>query len=282
MRYRAKAYAKINLFLDVLGKRSDGYHDLDTVMQNVSLFDEVSLELTDGDISVKCDNFTICDENNIAYAACRSFFEYTRINKGANIEINKRIPLAAGLGGGSADAATVLLLLNMATKANLEEQELIDLAKPLGADVPFFIVGGTARAGGIGEKLTKIAAPEMNYVLLKNGEKQSTAKMYATIDNTDYHVCSDVEQLIDSLAENNLLNTSKHIFNAFSYCWDFKALAEPFERFKPISVFLSGSGPTVCALFPECNAAKACADVLKSEGYEAYSVISVGFGMEVV
>ena len=282
MRYCAKAYAKINLFLDIVGKRPDGYHDLDTIMQNISLFDEVSLELTDGDISVKCDNRTICDEDNIAYAACRAFFEYTRIYKGANIEIRKHIPLAAGLGGGSSDAATVLLLLNMATEANLDKQDLIKLATPLGADVPFFIVGGTARAGGIGEKLAKIDAPEMNYVLLKNGVKQSTAMMYATLDNTEYEVCGDVEQLVDSLAQNDLKNTSNHLFNAFSYCWDFNALTEPLERFEPLSVFLSGSGPTVCALFADGNDAQVCAETLKSEGFEAFCAFSVDSGMVIV
>lgn len=282
MRYSAKAYAKINLYLDVVGKRPDGYHDLDTIMQNISLYDEISLELTDGEISVCCDNETICDSDNIAFAACRTFFDYTKIKKGARIHIKKHIPLAAGVGGGSSDAAAVLSLLNIATDAQLSEDELIKLATPLGADVPFFIIGGTARAQGIGERLEKIVAPKMHYVLLKNGIKQSTGQMYAKLDSTDYEVSGDIEGLIENLSDGDIIKSSSNLFNAFIYCWDFESLCKPFSTFVPLTVFLSGSGPTVCALFTDIDKAQECADALKSDDYDAFCVSSVDYGMEIV
>ena len=150
-----KAYAKINLHLDAISKESNGYHKVITVMQTVSLYDDVTFSLRgDGLICIKCDIPTLpCDSRNLAFKAARLFFEHTGIDSGVDIEIIKRIPMAAGLAGGSSDAAAVLSGLNSLCGYPLETSELCELGAKLGADVPFCIVGGTKYADRYGDKL---------------------------------------------------------------------------------------------------------------------------------
>ena len=140
---KIKANAKINLSLSVLGKRKDGYHELDTVMQSISLYDTVYIEKGDK-ITGECGEFG--GEDNIAFKAAAAFFKVCSINGGANIKIEKRRPSAAGMGGGSADAAAVLVGLNKLYKTKLSYEKLLSIAVKLGADVPFLICGGSARA----------------------------------------------------------------------------------------------------------------------------------------
>ena len=138
---KIKANAKINLSLKITGKREDGYHLIDTVMHSVSLFDELEINKADS-INLRCDESDIPQEKNIAFKAASLFFERTRLQGGADIVLKKNIPFPAGLGGGSADAAAVLLALNKLYNANLSQEALCQMALKLGADVPFFINGG--------------------------------------------------------------------------------------------------------------------------------------------
>lgn len=282
MALKAKAYAKINLFLDITGKRPDGYHNLDTVMQSISVFDEITLKFTDSGITVRCDKEELAGESNIVFKACKAFFEYSGVTGGIDIEINKNIPVAAGLGGGSADAAAALVLLNIATKRNYPVERLIPIAAKLGADVPFCLMGGTARAQGIGEMLTPVAAPSMYYVLLKEQEKQSTGQMYAKLDSVDYLKTGDIEGLLDGMKRGNKDKIASNFFNAFEYCWSFENMSSAFKSYNPMNVFLSGSGPTVCAFFESKAKAENCADELKSKGYNAFFAESKSFGVEIV
>ncbi|MBQ1187302.1 MAG: 4-(cytidine 5'-diphospho)-2-C-methyl-D-erythritol kinase [Clostridia bacterium] len=278
----AKAYAKINLFLDITGKREDGYHELDSIFQAVSLYDTVSLSLCEKDITVVCDNSELSGESNIVYKACKLFFEDVGYNGGVNITISKNIPVAAGLAGGSADAAATLWLLNIALNAGKSIDQLSLMALKLGADVPFCLVGGTARVKGIGEKIQTVNTPLIHYVLLKEKEKQSTGKMFAKIDETDYETTQSIEEMLEGLNTSTLSKVSNNLFNAFSFCWEFDELTAPFAQYKNKGVFLSGSGPTVCAIFESEEEAVGCANQLKSKGLNAFYAYSVNCGVEVV
>ncbi len=282
MAFCAKAYAKINLFLNVIGKRPDGYHEIDTLMHSVGVYDDVILELTDSDITVECDNNTLSGEDNIAAKACKVFFEFAGLNCGAKIRIVKRIPIAAGMGGGSADAAAVLLLLNSATGKNYPICDLLPLAKSLGADVPFFLLGGAARAQGIGEVLTSVESAKIYMVLLKEGNKQSTGHMYSVVDSADIKPKGSITELINALRIRNVDGVCANIFNSFCYCWNFEEMCEPFKSFSPKTVFLSGSGPTVGAIFENESDAKKCADSLITQGYNAFFTETVDTGVEIV
>ena len=177
------ARAKINLYLDVTAKREDGYHEIESVMQSVSLADTVSLERAD-DLTVICDHPAVPGgSENLAYRAAQAFFRVTGIAGGAGIRIEKHIPVAAGLAGGSADAAAVLRGLNRLYGTGLTDTELCGIGKTLGADVPFCVVGGTALTRGIGEKLTTLPTLSGCYFVIAKGETGiSTAAAYAALD----------------------------------------------------------------------------------------------------
>ena len=282
MSLTARAFAKINLFLDITGKREDGYHELDSVFQSVSLFDEITLILNNEGVSVICDNDELSGEDNIVFRACKMFFEETGYSGGVNIEIKKNIPVAAGLAGGSADAAATLFLLNKALNSNLSPEKLCELGKKLGADVPFCLTGGTARVKGIGEKISPLNTPTLHYVLLKDREKQSTGKMFAIVDERDQKHHNGIDSLIRGIKKSDISLIGGHLFNSFEICWDFDEMTKPFIDFYPKGVFLSGSGPTVCALFENANDAINCADSLKKQGLNAFYACSVGSGLELV
>ena len=282
MSIRAKAFAKINLFLDITGKRPDGYHELDSIFQSVSLCDEISLDLTDSGISVLCDNDELSGEENIVYKACKLYFEEIGYNGGACVKLKKNIPVAAGLGGGSADAAATLLLLNKALGNPFDTDKLCEIAVTLGADVPFCVIGGTARVKGIGEKINPVNTPELHYVLIKEREKQSTGKMFSVIDNIEYVTSASIDDMLYGLENSDIEAVSKNLFNAFTFCWDFCDMTSYFKAFSPKGVFLSGSGPTVCAIFDSSDMAKQCADKLKSNGVNAFYACSKPVGSEFV
>src|SRR5258706_4073077 len=154
---KIKSYAKINWTLDVLFKREDGYHELRTIYQTVSLHDDLRLSEPNGAIEIICEDQRVpCDETNLAFKAALMLREATGSSKGARIEIEKRIPVAAGLGGGSSNAAATLLALIKLWQIEIEDGELIKLAASLGSDVPFFLIGGTALGAGRGEEVYPI------------------------------------------------------------------------------------------------------------------------------
>lgn len=169
MEVKVKAYAKINLMLDIVNRRNDGYHDLFMIMQSVSVYDTITVtENKSKSISITCNIDDIpLNNKNIAWKAAEAFFEATKKkNKGINIDIIKRIPHAAGLAGGSADGAAVLVALNKIYKTELSETALCRIGVKIGADVPFCITGGTLLAQGIGDILSKVKPLRKCYVLL--------------------------------------------------------------------------------------------------------------------
>ncbi len=177
--------AKINLSLDVISRREDGYHDLELIFLEIPIFNTVTVSLRDDrEIHLSCDDESLpCDERNIAYKAASAFFAETGINYGADIDIKKRIPHGAGLAGGSADAAGVLKALNSLSGRPLDTDALLKLGVKLGADVPFCITGGCAFAEGVGEVLTPLPMPPKSYyVIAKPRESISTAYVFKKLD----------------------------------------------------------------------------------------------------
>ena len=256
------ACAKINLSLSVLGKREDGYHELDTVMQSVDLSDTVYIEKCRGIIT---DCKGISAEENIAARAARLFCEKTGA-EGCKIKIEKRIPAAAGLGGGSADAAAVLAGLNRLYKTGISKTELCEIAVKIGADVPFLIAGGTARARGIGEKLTPLAPlKDCWFLLAKAEEKPSTAEMFSRLDSTDY-IKPDIEKTVNAVNCGDLNGVLENLGNSFEILWSKSPLKEMLSSTHPAACSLSGSGPARFAVYGDLNAALRARDKLSAKG----------------
>lgn len=264
-----KAYAKINLALSIIGKREDGYHLIDTVMQNISLFDRITVKPYKT-IVVKCDACDIKNEDNIVFKAAKEFFDKTNIIGGAKITLKKHIPLSAGLGGGSADAAAVILALNKIYNTNLSVECLEEIALKLGADVPFFIKGGTKRAEGIGEILTSLKPFKKGYfVLAKADKKPSTKEMYQRLDNEN-HKTPDINGIVASINNEDVSCLASLMDNSFISVWSESRAKELLLKTNPICVSLSGSGPTWFAFFNDKKSAKNAVKALKDKKIECY------------
>ena len=259
-----KAQAKINLGLDVVGRLENGYHEVRMVMQGLSLCDEVKINKTGSKgITVGCDNEHLSTgEDNLAYKAADLFRKRFGIAEGVDIFIKKRIPLAAGLAGGSSDAAAVIKGMNKLFKVNAPKEELYGLGVKIGADVPFCIMGGTAYAYGIGERLEKIKGAKCRHVLLaKPSFGVSTKEIYERVDEIEIkHV--DIDMLIKSLAGGDIGVAAGHMRNVLEDVTsalhpEIRTLEEVMRAQGAAASMMSGSGPTVFGLFENEDALKA-------------------------
>ena len=270
MTLKMTANAKINSILSVEGKREDGYHLIDSVFQSVSLSDKIKLK-KDKNVSLLCNVKELGDDQNIAIKAAKMFFGETEINGGVKIKLKKKIPLAAGLGGGSADAAAVLLGLNKLYDTKLSAECLKAMALKLGADVPFFLEGGTVRAKGVGEEMTKLNPfREGFFILLKIGTKPSTGEMYRKLDSEN-----PKKPLVEEFAaaiENGDTETVIKLFdNSFKCCWK-KSEAEQILRQTADAVSLTGSGPTWFGFYKDKHKAKKAYKTIKKRYKFCYLV----------
>lgn len=258
------ANAKINLYLDITGRRDDGYHTLETVMQSIDLADIVTIRL-DGDgseISVTCSNPLIpVNDGNICYKAAKRYFSAIGRRLNTEIHIDKRIPHGAGLGGGSADAAAVLKALNTLCDNALTEERLLEIGAEIGADVPFCIVGGVKLCRGIGEEMSSIKPfPERVYLVVMPDFSCSTKAAYLKYDESEKTV-SVKNGLNEFLTAGE--DFPKHLYNVFSVLYDDEQITEICRRLREHGAQgaeLSGSGAAVFGVFdnPE-TAAKAAA-----------------------
>lgn len=262
MKKTVKAYAKINLHLDVTGIREDGYHSVETVMQSLSLCDDVSVSLTeDGLISCACNIDGLpTDERNIAVRAARLYLDAIKSDKGAFIRIEKRIPMAAGLAGGSADAAATLVALNELFDNSLSESELLSLGASLGADVPFCISCGTYYSDGRGDILHDFPQLDKSavFVVACGGEGVSTPWGYKLLDQTfdSFNGYSPVgcEALRNAIENGEPLDFAFHLFNIFEAPVIAerpvaKRLLEALRESGALAARMSGSGPSVFGVF---------------------------------
>lgn len=268
-----KAYAKINLALDVLYKRPDGYHEVAMIMQSVSLADTVTLTSQPGDIELSVDIPGLpADTSNLAYKAAVLMKEYTAPGQGVRISLKKNIPLAAGLAGGSADAAAVLKGLNTLWKLNLSLDELSKLAAKLGSDVPFCLYNGTMLATGRGELLAPLPAmPACHVVLAKPAIAVPTAWVYQQFNKDKVYHRPDIEAMSKYLQEGNFAGVAGSLVNVLESVTipaypEIARIKEHMLNYGAVAALMSGSGPTVFGLVSNRNQAQAIADQLKHEG----------------
>ena len=281
---KIKCPAKINLALDVTGKLDNGYHSIESVFQTVSIYDEITVELTDSGISLTCevpDEFRTsdpipCDERNIAYKSARKFFTDHNLDIGCRIHIKKRIPSQAGMGGGSSDSAGVLYCLS-----KLTGKEIISPEK-LGADVPFFLTGGTAYVSGIGEKITPIADYSGYFVIAKGRQGVSTAEAYRKIDSLVNPVHPQVSKLVETIG-NSPENAYKYFGNLFEDAIqldEVNTIKSVMLECNALSAVMTGSGSAVFGFFgnsyhESVDNAEYCAKELLWAGFYARVCTSV-------
>lgn len=272
MKIRVKAYAKINLLLDICAKRNDGYHDLLMIMQSVGIYDTVTVERIKGretEISCNIDSIPL-DERNIAYKAAQAFFSAAKIRKpsrGIHIDIIKRIPHAAGLAGGSADGAAVLVALNQLYQTDLSEEALCRIGASIGADVPFCITGGTLLAQGIGEVLSKVKPLKRCYIVLAKPEfGVNTGKAFSQFDSFGKTHTPDCLGMLCAVQRRDLAEIGarlENVFEQFIEVPDRVYMKEIMRQNGALGACMSGSGPTVYGIFDRKESAQKAAQELQ-------------------
>lgn len=258
--------AKINLILKVLRKREDGYHDLATLMQKISLCDELRFSLTGDTIAVKSPGSSLPEnEENIVYRAAQALFSYASYSSGVEIEIKKKIPIAAGLGGGSSNAATTLVTLNDMIGCHLNREDLIKIGLKIGADIPFFIYGKTAWAFGVGERLQAAdEIPPMWFVLVNPGFEVSTKKVYENLKLglTKEVIKYNIPRLekVSNIAQMLSNDLEKVTFRFHPVVRDIKELLMSAGA---LGALMSGSGPTVFGIFKDEHSARTAEETVR-------------------
>lgn len=276
---RRKARAKINISLDVLGKRADGYHEVKMIMQQVDLYDEVEIrEIETGIVLESNCEFIPKDQSNIAYQAAKMMQEQYKIHKGVYIYINKQIPVAAGLAGGSTDGAAVILGLNELWNLGASREELMTHSLALGADVPFCILEGAALAEGIGEKLTPIKGLEYAWVVLcKPNLCVSTAEVYKSLQLEKLEEHPNTDKLLMAMENNDIQTIGENLHNVLEQVTEkmhpiVKDIKRRMMEYNAMGSLMSGSGPTVYGLYKDYYKARSACENLSKVYKQTYVV----------
>lgn len=267
-----KALAKINLGLDVLGRRENGYHDVRMVMQTIYLYDNVTIEKKqEPGITVETNLFYLPnDEHNIAYKAAKLLIEEFGITEGVHITLQKHIPVAAGMAGGSSNAAAVLVGMNRLFSLGLTQQELMERGVLLGADVPYCVMRGTVLAEGIGEILTPLPPLPKCYVLIaKPGISVSTKTVYEKLDAKEITEHPDIEGLLEGLGSGDIEKIAESMGNVLESVTieDYPIIEKIKDAMKEagaLNAMMSGSGPTVFGIFKERRTAREAGQKIKA------------------
>lgn len=267
-----QAHAKLNLTLDVLGKRPDGYHDLEMVMQEISLGDDITLLLETGEPwRVISDSGEIpCNEQNLAIKAAKLFFTKTEIDpRGLTVKIVKQTPVCAGMGGGSADGAAVLRLLQEHYGNSLTQQVLYEIAEAVGSDVPFGLFGGTALAQEKGQILTRLAPmPDCDIVLCKPTFPISTPELFRAIDTEQIEKRPNGVGMLRALEKGNIYEVAACLCNVFEPIVtgihpELYEIRRIMLECGAINGSMTGSGPTMFGIFTHSAEAESCYELLK-------------------
>ena len=273
------AFAKINLTLDVLGKREDGFHDIKSIMQTISIRDDIEIDIGTGKPwSLLCTDDTIpTDETNLAWKAAKVFSETLKIDfDGIEIRIVKRIPAQAGLGGGSADAAAVLRALNRHYEYPLSVMALAELGAQIGSDVPFCVLCGTVMCEGRGERLRKLAdLPDCFFVVCKPDFSCSTPELYKKLDEKAIGKHPDHQAVESALLEGDLLKVAQNIHNVFDPLvteehLELNYIKSIFASYGAVAHQMTGSGSAVFAIVSEFEIAAVICSMLKDEYPKVY------------
>ena len=285
-----KSRAKINLSIDVLGKRQDGYHLVEMIMQTIDLYDLIEINEKDNDqITIKSTSDEIpLDCNNLVYKAANLIKKTFNINKGVEIHIKKNIPVAAGMAGGSSNAAAVLVGLNKLWNLNLSNQQLEKIGLKLGADVPFCINGGAVLASGIGEELTPIKGLTKDVCILvcKPDLFVSTKEVYECIDSKDIDKRPNNKFLIECLKNEDTRQLAENMFNVLEgVSMDkhpvIQQIKDIMTNNRALGAMMSGSGPTVFGLYENREDAVKCKAILEKQFKQTFVVACEEKGVEV-
>lgn len=259
-----KALAKINLGLDVVRRREDGYHEVRMIMQTINMYDKLELRKTAEDsITVETNvNFLPTNENNLVYKAADLLKKEFGIKQGIHIKLSKFIPVAAGMAGGSSDAAAVLYGMNKIFELGLTKKQLMERGVKLGADIPYCIMRGTALAEGIGEVLTPLKpVPQCHVLIAKPGISVSTKFVYENLHANELEHHPDIDGMMASIEENDLYGLASKMENVLETVTikEYPVIEEIKDSMKSngaINAMMSGSGPTVFGLFDDKDSAK--------------------------
>lgn len=281
------APAKINLSLDITGKLENGYHALDTIMQTISIEDKITLAKSGCQISVLCDHPQVPQGNgNICHKAAEAFFEKTALEGGVIITIDKNIPVAAGLAGGSSDAAAVIKGLNLLYGTGLTQREMCEIGLKCGADVPYCIVAGTCRAKGIGEKLTKLPSFAGVYIVLVVPDFfVSTEWAYKNYDLNSPDEKPRTEELISYIRGRDIKNTAERMANVLESVTakkhpEIREIKHDIKKSGACGSVMSGSGPSVFGLFENEEKARIAFSVIREKYNRSYLAFTVDGGVK--
>ncbi|MCL6473152.1 MAG: 4-(cytidine 5'-diphospho)-2-C-methyl-D-erythritol kinase [Firmicutes bacterium] len=284
-----KAYAKINLYLDVISRYPDGYHQIESVMQSISLHDLVEISPSQ-DLSISCTKEELSNKENLAYRAAEMLRATVSKKAGAHIHIKKNIPVAAGLAGGSADAAATLLGLNILWGLDFSLDQLQGIGARLGADIPFCLAGGTMLAEGRGERLSKLnAMPEAWIVVITPPLHISTAEIYHMLDERELAPLYLVREFYDALSSGDVSHIGLMLKNLLEEV--VLPIHPEIDGIKKLALdsgalgaLMSGSGPSVFALCQDEESAKRVASIMRSRDETLFVEIArpVGWGVEVL
>lgn len=284
-----KAYAKINLGLDVVRKRADGYHDVKMIMQTIDVFDTLDIKLGIengentvslgglGKISVVCGDENVpCGETNLVCKSAKAFLEYTGKKADISVKIEKSIPVGAGLAGGSTDAAAVLRALNVLLKTDLSDTELMKIAKNIGADVPFCVVGNTYLAEGIGEILTPVKSNiKFDILLVKPPFSVSTPSVYKSLVLDENTTHPDIDKIKNALEDGNVSVIYENLGNTLEdvtlkMYGEVEKIKENLKNLGASAVLMSGSGPSVFAIFDDRQKLDGAYKIMKEKYKQTY------------
>lgn len=274
-----RSYAKINLTLDVLGRRENGYHDVNMIMQTVSLFDLIIVDKTNCGISISTNlRYLPSNEKNIAYKAAELFLKETGLKGGVRIMIHKNIPVAAGLAGGSGNCAAVLAAMNALFDADLTLEKLCDMGASLGADVPYCIMGGAKLSSGIGEMLTPLPSLKpIDVLLVKPFINISTREVYEEIDRANIFKRPNTDAMVRAMAENNIEAIAANLCNVMENVTEKKhpvisGIKQKMINDGALGAVMSGSGPTVFGIFADAKKAKMSVDSFSRQFKDTFLV----------
>jgi len=270
---KLKAYGKINLGLDVVRRREDGYHEVKMIMQTVNIYDRIFIKKNDsGEIKIKTNLFYLPNNSdNIMYKAAKLLFDEFGITKGLDINLQKNIPVSAGMAGGSTDAAAVMFGINVMFRLGLSIEELMEHAVKIGADVPYCLLRGTALSEGIGEKLTRLSPPPNCFIVIaKPGFGVSTKHVYQNLNLDGLERHPDIDGLMEAIKNKDLKKMSEKMENVLETV---TAKEHPeIDRLKQLMVecgacvsLMSGSGPTVFGLFEKKEDANKAKEIIVSK-----------------
>lgn len=271
---RLKARAKINLGLDVLGKREDGYHEVRMVMQTIGIYDRLILtKIPEEEIRITSNlAFLPVNENNLIYKAIKLLKDEYHFPGGVSVDLNKFIPVAAGMAGGSTDAASTMFGVNRLFGLNLSMGKMMELGVRLGADVPYCVMRGTALAEGIGEKLTRITpVPHMWILIAKPQINVSTRLVYEQLDMGGIQKHPDIDRIIRAIEAQDVVRIAQSMGNVLENVTVplypvIETIKQDMLSHGAINAMMSGSGPTVFGIFPDEQTTLACQAFLKKKG----------------